>query len=67
MAKNKTKLRFQLADKIISQESVLGTVYLNNYINDLFFLAENTNVCNYADDTTFYACDTDLHDLILKL
>ena len=32
----------------------------NLYINDLLFLAENTNVFNYASDTTFYACDLDL-------
>ena len=39
----------------------------NIYINDLFFLTEKTNVCNYADDTTFYACDSDLHYLISRL
>ena len=37
------------------------------YINDLFFLTENTNICNYDDDTTFYACDSDLDNLILRL
>ena len=38
-----------------------GSVLLFNiYINDLLFLTENTNVCNYVDDTTFYACDSDL-------
>ena len=30
-------------------------------MKDLFFLAENIFVCNYAEDTTFYACDSDLH------
>ena len=24
-------------------------------------------LCNYADDTTFYACDSDLKDLITRL
>ena len=28
------------------------------YLNDLFYLAEPTNVCNFPDDTTFYACDS---------
>ena len=38
-----------------------GSVLLFNiYINNLLFLTENTNVCNYVDDTTFYACDSDL-------
>ena len=39
----------------------------NIYINDLFFLTENPNVPNYADDTTFYACDSDFHFLISRL
>ena len=30
------------------------------YINDFFFLTENTDVCNYAEDTTFYVFDSDL-------
>ena len=29
-------------------------------MNDLFFLAENILLCNYAEDTTFYARDSDL-------
>ena len=28
---------------------------------------ENTEVCNYADDTTFHACDQNLHTLIQRL
>ena len=40
------------------QRSVLGPLLLNIYINDLFFLTGKTNVCKYADDTTFYACDS---------
>ena len=28
-------------------------------INDLFDITEMTNVCNYANDTTFDACDSD--------
>ena len=26
-----------------------------------------TNVCNYADDTTVYVCDSDLESLIKRL
>ena len=37
------------------------------YLNDLFYLAESTNVCNFADDTTFYACDKDLNFLINRI
>ena len=51
----------------VPQEFVLGLVLFNSHIKDLFFLAENTNVCNYADVTTFYICDSDLYSLILRL
>ena len=48
----------------VPQGSVLGPLLFNIYINDLFFLTENINICNYADDATFYARDSDLHYLI---
>ena len=49
------------------QESVLGPLLFNIYLNDLLYLAESTNLCNFADDTTFYSCDKDLNSLITKL
>ena len=45
----------------------LGPLLFNIYINDLFFLAKNTNFCNYTDHTKSYACDSDMHNLILRL
>ena len=44
----------------VPQRSVLGQLLFNIHINDLFYLTEMTDVCNYADDTTFHACDLDL-------
>ena len=46
------------------QGSVLGSLLYNIYLNDLFYVAESTNVCNFADHATFYACDNDLNSLI---
>ena len=37
----------------------LGPLCCNIYLNDLFYLDESTNVCNFTNNTTFYACDKD--------
>ena len=43
---------------VAPQGSVLGSFLLNYYIDDLFFLVENANLCNYVDVTKFHACDS---------
>ena len=51
----------------VRQGSVLDPVLFNIYLNDLFYLAKSTKVCNFADDTTLFVCDKDLKTLISRL
>ena len=51
----------------VPQGSVLGPLLFNIYLNDLLWLNEETDACNFADDTTFYACNMNLNTVITKL
>ena len=50
-----------------SQGPALGRLLFNIYLNDLLYLSESTEICNFADDTRFIACDKGLNSLIKRL
>ena len=39
----------------------------NIYLNDLFMVCENSNIANYTDDNSPYACERDTASVILQL
>ena len=70
--RHRTKVNTSLSSweeliKGVPQESVLGPILFNLYLNDLFYLSNFTEVRNFADDTTFHACDNDRNNLIKSL
>ena len=51
----------------VPQGSVLGPLLFNVFVNDIFWFSHRTKICNYADDTTIFACHPDLDTIIKQL
>ena len=43
----------------------MGPLLFDLFINNLFLFPERTNICNFADDSTIYRCDSVL-EIILE-
>ena len=48
----------------VPQGSILGPLFFNLFINDLFLFIERTNICNFADDNTIYSCNINLQTIL---
>ena len=52
----------------VPQGSVLTELLLFNiYPNGIFMFLEETDICNYADDPTIYACGLNIENVIMQL
>ena len=45
----------------VPQGSILGPILFNVFINDLLLFIKETDICNFADDATLYACGKELN------
>ena len=44
----------------IPQGSTLGPILFNIFINDIFMIIEQSDICNFAGDNTLYSCGESL-------
>ena len=51
----------------IPQGSILGPILFNVFINDWLLFIKETDICNFADDTTLYTCGKELDTISFKL
>ena len=51
----------------ILQGPILGPLLFNIVINDLFFVIEKSDICNFADDNTLYSCGANLKTVLGNL
>ena len=51
----------------VLQGSILGPLFFNIFLCDLFFIMNETDFASYADDNTTYVVGNNIEDVIIKL
>ena len=51
----------------VPQGSILGPLFFNIYLMDLFIFCENSDISNYADDNSPFSCNSSTESVILQL
>ena len=61
---NDTESLFKILLSGVPQGSILGSILLNIFINDLLFFINESKCANFADYNTIYAAKRDLNELL---
>ena len=51
----------------VLQGFMLGSLFFNVFVNDLFLFIENCEICHFADDNTLYSSGIELSSILENL